>query len=890
MSKLMTLLAEAKTNLHDLEDLLQKARTLDPDKIADPLLTREEFQGYFDEILRIVEKIPENLKLEDSLLWKTEITRLHCDMEEAKNKVEYSIGQLESMCERNIKQLSEFIETLESREQAKPLEAVADHPVDTLPHLMSQGREYLKNGEHESCMKLMEAILILSPNHEEANSCLKEAQRRWEDRRLEEELAIHIGNLKREAMDLFDQEKFQECVGIFKFLCELDPTNLSMQDYLQLSRLKLEETQGKSSELHEQVVENKSSAFAITIQNPPSKPSNDFRGIASIEKSEETGHYPDLHRPAQDETSGKTVTFGIPETSPPSQAEMISDEPLLEPQLEPSTPETENSLALVPGKLHSEPILNDPKRQRRWLALASAACVIFGALIGAAIFQFTRSSVSTLEVQSDPEGAKVFVDGQFKGLTPFQADSFQAGNYTIRLERDGYLPEAQTFQIVGGVPAKWSVILRVSEMRSMSPVDLQNTAQELFEREQFLEASNQCDLILRKEPQNQSVLLLKKKIIDHYWQEFKSAQQIKYWDNAKLALLNLLKVSPQNADAIKELKNFEWKPKKKKEVVPPIPPDQRKVKVDELHRQLAAALSAGNYFTTASGNAADLIQQLAALSPNDEMAKSGKETVQREGLNQIQKKIQSKDYEAARSLARQLQSYFPGNAELTRVQETLREDESRQSQLRSELIQKAEAALTRGNYVTPASESALAYCNRLLAMDQQNPRAQALRRDSLQKAAEQAKEFVQKERFDEAREVLGALYAVAHNDGKTAVAQELKSLLGRVEFTAVAVIHDHTVGSCSGRLRMNAFVIAYLPSGDSKDGFSQKISEIVGIESGDKLKIQLKNKTYRFEMNASKNKEESRQKLKEVSDQLNHYMEQASQNNRAMSVALRINE
>ncbi len=43
-------------------------------------------------------------------------------------------------------------------------------------------------------------------------------------------------------------------------------------------------------------------------------------------------------------------------------------------------------------------------------------------------------------------------------------------------------------------------------------------------------------------------------------------------------------------------------------------------------------------------------------------------------------------------------------------------------------------------------------------------------------------------------------------------------------------------------------------------------------------------------MNASTNKEESRQKLKQVSDQLNHFMEQANQNNRAMSVALRINE
>jgi hypothetical protein len=104
---------------------------------------------------------------------------------------------------------------------------------------------------------------------------------------------------------------------------------------------------------------------------------------------------------------------------------------------------------LVPGKLDSESILDDPKPTQRWLVLASVACVIFGALMGATIFHFTRSSMSTLEVQSDPEGAKIFVDGQFKGLTPFHADSLQAGNYTIRLERDGYLP-SQTFQIEGG--------------------------------------------------------------------------------------------------------------------------------------------------------------------------------------------------------------------------------------------------------------------------------------------------------------------------------------------------------------------------------------------------------------------------------------------------------
>jgi hypothetical protein len=122
------------------------------------------------------------------------------------------------------------------------------------------------------------------------------------------------------------------------------------------------------------------------------------------------------------------------------------------------------------------------------------------------------------------------------------------------------------------------------------------------------------------------------------------------------------------------------------------------------------------------------------------------------------------------------------------------------------------------------------------------------------------------------------------------VAQELKGLLDRIEFTAVPVVHDHTIGSCSGRLRMNGFVLTYLPSGDSKDGFSQKLSEIVEIDAGEKLKIQLKNKAYRFQVNSSKNKEDNRQKLKEISDQLNRSMEQANQNSRATPIAHRISE
>ena len=105
--------------------------------------------------------------------------------------------------------------------------------------------------------------------------------------------------------------------GSFRFLCELDPTNLSLQDYLQLSRLKLEETEEKTSQLQEQAVEKKASAISDTIQSPPLEPGHDLRGVASIDTLEETSHYPDLSHPTQDETSDKMDRAERPETSPP---------------------------------------------------------------------------------------------------------------------------------------------------------------------------------------------------------------------------------------------------------------------------------------------------------------------------------------------------------------------------------------------------------------------------------------------------------------------------------------------------------------------------------------------------------------------------------------------
>src|SRR5262249_45679140 len=70
--------------------------------------------------------------------------------------------------------------------------------------------------------------------HVETRAELRLAEPSPEDEKLQEEFEIHVENLKNEAMKQFDQELYGECLGTFRFLCELEPENRTLRDYLQL--------------------------------------------------------------------------------------------------------------------------------------------------------------------------------------------------------------------------------------------------------------------------------------------------------------------------------------------------------------------------------------------------------------------------------------------------------------------------------------------------------------------------------------------------------------------------------------------------------------------------------------------------------------------------------
>lgn len=99
---------------------------------------------------------------------------------------------------------------------------------------------------------------------------------------------------------------------------------------------------------------------------------------------------------------------------------------------------------------------------------------------------FIASCSSTTSIQSEPKGAKLYMDNQPVGTTPYiYSDTKIAGTCTsIRLEKDGYVPfhttlcrdeEADIGAIVGGVfflfPFLWTMKYHPMHIYELTPLD-----------------------------------------------------------------------------------------------------------------------------------------------------------------------------------------------------------------------------------------------------------------------------------------------------------------------------------------------------------------------------------------------------------------------------------
>ena len=88
------------------------------------------------------------------------------------------------------------------------------------------------------------------------------------------------------------------------------------------------------------------------------------------------------------------------------------------------------------------------------------------------------------------------------------------------------------------------------------------------------------------------------------------------------------------------------------------------------------------------------------------------------------------------------------------------------------------------------------------------------------------------------------------------------------ELSTYTVIHDHLLKSCHGLLRINHDSIVFEPSHDKKHAFARKLSDIVGTERGETLKIRFLDQTYRFKTGSAKDGKDNLSYLRKIDQRL----------------------
>ncbi|MFN8007417.1 MAG: hypothetical protein U0V70_10410 [Terriglobia bacterium] len=742
---------------------------------------------------------------------------------------------LPSALEQNLRKLLQDVEKIRQVSQSPP-EKVAEPDSPYLNRFIERACALHEKGNFSGALEILQEAHKLAPSNLEVLTLIEKAEQSSKLRSVDSDLTDRIAQFKAESLKLFERGQYSECIERFKLLSELDPGNYDLRDYLEISQ---------------EEAEKQKRAQATPVENPISSKQNPDPLPEFASQVPNTGSFPMDPIPAELPKAPQANAANLPEILEEAEPKRPqSPVPPPEPQ---SKPIPEPRAEAASERLVIQPVVKESKSQLR-------------------MWQAAGQDQTIEPVQ---ENSQVGLPQVGKKLT------------LIYLLGGGLL--------LGSVLGAWLVFVPSRHPKSAEgraepqntmvapaetvapPIDLSKPtqsnmlaqAEKALKQGRFLEASRLCDSILGLDPNNASALNLRQDLRERLAKQAGHEMANRNWDKAVATWSEMLKIFPNDRDATRQLGVAKTN-LKKQEQLDLANRQALEKKTQDLRQQITAAINAGHYLPPSSNNAFELIQKLGTISQDKSFSREKLDLILRNLMSQANRALQNKDYANASTLVKQIQNYFPEIPESKALAETLKGEESRLAESRNSVLQKAEAAMASGHYVTPPNDNVVTYCTQLLASQPQNPKALDLKKTSLGKAVNQAKSLIQESKYEEAKTIYSVLLYLAGNDTQVPLSPpDLKDEIERLNFNAYAVIHDHTIGSCTGRLRFNGYQIVYLPSGDSKDGFVSKLSEIAQVDLGDKLKIQVKSKTYRFQDNAPKNLPESRTRLAEIQQKLN---------------------
>lgn len=523
----------------------------------------------------------------------------------------------------------------------------------------------------------------------------------------------------------------------------------------------------------------------------------------------------------------------------------------------PVVPQVESPL---PNRLEEEIQLLQLRTQKQphlWRA-GVLVVLLVGCLVAWQHFGHRYSGIGQVEIQSVPAGADVFVEDQFRGQTPVQLKSVQAGSHRVRITKEGYEPLVQELHLSRGETARL-----VARLKQFTSAQLQVLAQSLFDQGKLREADRICTLLFNNTPHNTFALDLKTKILTGLL--------------AQLDSEGLPATSTEIGEISQQSKRSQ-RPAQQGASSPSLRParefteNTRAVAFNRASTNLATSgVAVQRTFQSYRQPPKGIVKARETLSgvsvATTTQLKS--EPVDQNILGRIKTQIQARNLAEARALLQQLPASSQAVVELKNLIELAESDVHKQQNLVSSALQRAESALIVGHYITPPNDNVVLHCNQGLRFDPQHQRLLSLKKDVIHRSIAQARDWIQRGRFEQARAAYSSLNYLSRNDPGFPVRREwFDEEISKLEFTSYPVIHEHRFGSCNGRLRLNGHVLSFVSSGDSSHTFTEALRNVRVTEAGEILKVRLDGRTYQFRPNSNQELASSREAFQAVYEQL----------------------
>lgn len=552
-----------------------------------------------------------------------------------------------------------------------------------------------------------------------------------------------------------------------------------------------------------------------------------------------------------------------------------------------------------PPAFEEEPVTPAyPRKPKKWF-WAVVAVLLLGALAAGAFFVYKAFTAKSgrLIVESAPKGARVYLDGNQVGMTPFD-QSVKIGPHTLKLALEGFaefetkvdIRDSESFRLdtvrlvpVGPAAAAYDdAATRLEEIRKMFRISMEGGQ---FFKPEGASAADYYNQIVALSPADAEAANAKATLVEKGKEECKRAVAANNFPDAERILSLLVQMEPADTALQAEYQRIKEK----------LGPEYYKkmAAIRDLLKKSDAAMGEGRLLSPSGNSAVEFCRQALALDAKNKEATNKLNRIKVQAQSLIERAIGAQDYNNAIALLKSFQTAFPGDrgwadGKLAAVDRQIEEAGRRKRAQEEEAALKQNQERIRMLFANGAEEykrrnyaKAVELLTQALQADPRNAEACFMLGDSYLemrnsgKAIEYFRKTLQlkpdhvvavinlamiyqrEQNYDAAIPYFRKAAQMGGVPGSNFTKAELDRLAAdcevRKSFKALCAQsfpaeHKHFIGGCTGSISFSPETFRYADSG-GKHNFTFPLKSLVSISfAGDKFSFKSGGKDYDFKM------------------------------------------